>query len=66
MLYNRFLFIPIGTVCRLLDADRDSVPDAPAIYFVMPTRANIARICQVNAKFALVMETIDNDPYCVS
>jgi hypothetical protein len=34
------------TLHLLLDSDRDNVPDAPAIYFVMPTRANIARICQ--------------------
>ncbi|XP_014671139.1 PREDICTED: sec1 family domain-containing protein 1-like [Priapulus caudatus] len=34
------------TLHLLLHSDRDSVPDVPAIYFVMPTEENIHRICQ--------------------
>ncbi|XP_065833308.1 sec1 family domain-containing protein 1-like [Oscarella lobularis] len=37
----------LGVTLHLpLHSDRDSVPDAPAVYFVMPTPANVARICQ--------------------
>lgn len=32
--------------CRKLHSDRDSIPDVPAVYFVMPTEENIMRICQ--------------------
>ncbi|XP_074548907.1 sec1 family domain-containing protein 1 [Halichoeres trimaculatus] len=34
------------TLHLLLGSDRDPIPDVPAIYFVMPTEENIARICQ--------------------
>uniref|UniRef100_A0A3B3Q357 Sec1 family domain-containing protein 1 n=1 Tax=Paramormyrops kingsleyae TaxID=1676925 RepID=A0A3B3Q357_9TELE len=34
------------TLHLLLHSDRDSIPDVPAIYFVMPTEENIDRICQ--------------------
>lgn len=32
---------------RLLQADREPIPDVPAIYFVMPTEENVKRIAQV-------------------
>ncbi len=32
---------------RLLDSDREPIPDVPAIYFVMPTNENIQRITRV-------------------
>jgi hypothetical protein len=31
----------------MLHSARQEVPDVPAVYFVMPTRENINRICQV-------------------
>eukprot|EP00126_Sphaerothecum_destruens_P009719 Sdes_comp20567_c0_seq1m15439 len=34
------------TLHMLLHSDRDPIPDVPAIYFVMPTRENILRICR--------------------
>ncbi|XP_067334949.1 sec1 family domain-containing protein 1 [Channa argus] len=34
------------TLHLLLHSDRDSIPDVPAIYFIMPTEENIDRICQ--------------------
>ncbi|XP_056867490.1 sec1 family domain-containing protein 1 [Takifugu flavidus] len=34
------------TLHLLLHSDRDPIPDVPAVYFVMPTEANIERICQ--------------------
>ena len=37
----------IGVTLHLnLHSDRDSIPDVPAIYFVMPTDDNIQRICR--------------------
>jgi hypothetical protein len=34
------------TLHMMLDSEREEIPDVPAIYFVQPTKANIARICQ--------------------
>lgn len=34
------------TLHLLLDNDRESIPDVPAIYFVMPTDENIRRLCK--------------------
>lgn len=34
------------TLHMLLDSDRQPIPDVPAVYFVMPTRENIQKICQ--------------------
>ncbi|XP_029688903.1 sec1 family domain-containing protein 1 [Takifugu rubripes] len=34
------------TLHLLLHSDRDPISDVPAVYFVMPTEANIERICQ--------------------
>lgn len=31
---------------RLLDSDREQISDAAAVYFVMPSRENIDRICR--------------------
>lgn len=42
-------FIPF----RLLHSDRDSIPDVPAIYFVMPTEENIDRMCQVTCMLSI-------------
>ena len=39
--------------CRELHKARDIVADVPAVYFVMPTAENIARICQVRIEFTL-------------
>lgn len=37
----------IGVTIHLnLESERDKIPDVPAIYFVMPTEANIQRICR--------------------
>lgn len=33
---------------RLLKADRDPIPDVPAIYFVYPSPENVAKLCQVS------------------
>ena len=33
---------------RSLHSSRDAISDAPALYFVVPNRENIARICQVS------------------
>ena len=33
-------------LCRQLNSDREPITDAAAVYFVMPTRENIARICE--------------------
>ncbi len=33
-----------------IDTDREPVPDAPAVYFVRPTEANIKRIAEDCAK----------------
>lgn len=30
----------------LLNTDRDPIPDVPAVYFISPTSANVARLCQ--------------------
>ena len=32
--------------CRLIDSPREQITDAVAVYFLMPTRENIAKICQ--------------------
>ena len=34
------------TIIRLIDSDRDQISDAAAVYFVMPSRENIERICR--------------------
>eukprot|EP01135_Chromosphaera_perkinsii_P008142 Nk52_evm1s1141 gene=Nk52_evmTU1s1141 len=34
------------TLHLLLHSDRDPIPDVPAIYFVMPTKENVQRICR--------------------
>ena len=34
------------TLHLLLHSTRDSIPDAPAVYFCLPTDENIQRICQ--------------------
>lgn len=37
----------LGVTLHLnLHSDRDSIPDVPAIYFVMPTEENVQRICR--------------------
>ena len=33
--------------CRQLHADRESIPDVPAIYFILPTEENIQRLSKV-------------------
>jgi len=38
------------TLHMLIDADRDPIPDVPAVYFVEPTRENLAIIAQDCAK----------------
>lgn len=35
---------------RQLHTDREAIPDAPAVYFVKPTEANIKRIAEDCAK----------------
>ncbi|XP_033105179.1 sec1 family domain-containing protein 1-like, partial [Anneissia japonica] len=34
------------TLHLLLHSDRGSLPDVPAVYFVMPSEENVTRICQ--------------------
>ena len=59
LIYDRFgqdIISPLLTVKELrelgvtlhlnLHSDRDSIPDVPAVYFVLPTDDNIRRICQ--------------------
>lgn len=59
LIYDRFgqdIISPLLTVKELrelgvtlhlnLHSDRDSIPDVPAVYFVLPTEDNIRRICQ--------------------
>jgi hypothetical protein len=38
------------TLHMLIDSDRDPIPDVPAVYFVEPTRENLAIIAQDCAK----------------
>jgi len=38
--------IPAYVICSQLHSDRDSIPDVPAVYFVLPTEENITRIGQ--------------------
>lgn len=38
------------TLHMLIDAERDAIPDVPAIYFVEPTRKNIERVVADCAK----------------
>ena len=38
------------TLHMLLHSDREAVPDAPAVYFVRPTEANLKRIAEDCAK----------------
>ena len=38
------------TLHLLLHSDREAIPDVPAVYFVQPTRENLARIAQDAAK----------------
>lgn len=34
------------SICRQLHSSRDPIPDAPAVYFCMPTEENLGRIAQ--------------------
>ena len=33
-------------ICRLLESERDPVPDVPAVYFVLPTEENVRKISE--------------------
>ena len=45
VIYNVFI-IP-----RSLHSSRDAINDAPALYFVVPNKENISRICQVSMMY---------------
>lgn len=44
MKVNFFFFL------RLLHSERQSISEAPAVYFVMPTEENVKKICEVIIK----------------
>ena len=49
-MYNCVILCVLKVVvfhCRQLHADRESIPDVPAIYFILPTEENIQRLSKV-------------------
>ena len=49
---------------RSLHSSRDAISDAPALYFVVPNRENIARICQVSDLVSATIICRYRDVYC--
>lgn len=43
---NKLTLMPTSTAHRQLHSDRDTIPEAPAIYFCAPTEENLGRIAQ--------------------
>ena len=44
---NKIIVYIMSIDYRLLDSDREPIPDVPAVYFIMPTDDNIQRITRV-------------------
>ena len=45
---NTVFIITVIIIHRLLHSSRDAINDAPALYFVVPNKENISRMCQVS------------------
>ena len=42
-----FIIRNVFIIHRSLHSSRDAISDAPALYFVVPNKENVSRICQV-------------------